>query len=203
MREVPLHGKKAAGRVALVDDADYELVMQYRWRVHEAIPGPGRRLDGPYAVTNLPRVNGKKPALRMHVLITGIRTGIDHENHNGLDNQRHNLRRATRAENGQNRLPNLGHTSQYRGVCWYRLGGKWQARIKVDGRERHLGYFEDEEDAADAYDTAALAAWGSFAYLNNADRAAVPVPPRRFDAQAYVRFVLAGGSPLDYEAVGA
>jgi len=83
MKTVPLHGKKAAGRVARVNDEDYDLVMQYRWRVHDPDPRPGRRRNGPYAVTSV----GRSGVLRMHCLIMGV-NGVDHRDHDGLNNQR-------------------------------------------------------------------------------------------------------------------
>jgi hypothetical protein len=164
MRTIPLGGKRAAGRVALVDDDDYDLVMQYRWHVREYWR-PGRvRPMGPYAMTNVRR-DGRRVTLFMHNLIMGS-TGIDHESGNGLDNQRSNLRPATHDQNMHNRRPNLGHSSQYKGVTWRRNSGKWHARITLDGKRRSLGYFAGEEDAARAYDVAALASFGEFARPN-------------------------------------
>src|SRR5258708_9050696 len=64
MRTVPLHGKKAAGRVAVVDDEDYELVSPYRWHVLEN-PRPGR-INGPYAAAGHSHV-------LMHNLILGVK----------------------------------------------------------------------------------------------------------------------------------
>jgi hypothetical protein len=48
-----------------------------------------------------------------------------------------------------------GGTSHFKGVCWYKRDSKWQARIMIDGKQAHLGYFDDEEEAASAYDMAA------------------------------------------------
>jgi hypothetical protein len=62
-----------------------------------------------------------------------------------------------------NSLPR-GGISRYKGVS--RNREKWQARIKVDGKQSHLGIFTDEEDAARAYDAAARELFGEFAYLN-------------------------------------
>src|SRR5258708_31485541 len=68
MKTVPLHGKKAAGRVALIDDEDYALVSQYRWNVSQA-SRPGRDA-GPYAAAT--RILGsRRVSVRMHQLITG------------------------------------------------------------------------------------------------------------------------------------
>lgn len=163
---VPLHGKKAAGRVALVDDEDYDLVMQHRWRVYER-KRPGKRPQGPYAVTSVVR-NGSNCSLQMHVLIMGQR-GIDHINHNGLDNQRHNLRLANHSQNNQNQQPPLGFTSQYKGVYLRKKSGLWHAVIKLDGRSRHIGDFASEAEAAYAYDAAARELFGEFACPNFQD----------------------------------
>lgn len=159
MRTVPLGGKKAAGRVAVVDDEDYDLVMQYRWWAWERAQGE-RRPYGPYA-------QGGPAGHRvyMHTLITGY-ARTDHVNHNGLDNRRSNLRDASVAQNNHNQRPRRTGSSSYKGVTWHRGAHKWQASIKVDGRTTYLGLFASEKDAALAYDQAALRAYGEYAFIN-------------------------------------
>jgi hypothetical protein len=158
MIEIPLHGAKAAGRVALIDDDDLPLIEQYRWFVWE-VPTKGY---GPYPVAHIG--SGRSaPTMLMHQLLTGHRL-TDHENHDGLDNRRANLRPATRRQNLHNQRPVRGGTSQYKGVS--RRGNRWRARIKVNGQEIALGYFSAETDAARAYDTAAVEHFGEFACLN-------------------------------------
>ena len=166
MRTVALSGRIARGRVALVDDEDYELVSQRTWHVVEQIRRPGRRPAGPYARTGIYHpADRRTTTLAMHVLITGIRTGIDHVNGDGLDNQRHNLRPAGQSLNTANMRPYAVSTSsRFKGVRRHKEG-KWEARIRV-GRPIYLGLFSDEEDAARAYDAAAIAAWGEFARPN-------------------------------------
>lgn len=168
--EVPLYGKWARGRVALVDVEDFDLVMQYRWSVMEAVRGRGR--SGPYAVTSsICDANGKQRTTRMHVLIMG-QLWIDHVNGDGLDNRRSNLRPATVAQNNRNRRPTVGTSSQFKGVRWYPPREKWNARIGHNGKLRHLGYFEDEIEAAKAYDEAARLLFGEYARPNFPDRPA-------------------------------
>ena len=164
MKTVPLHGKVAAGRVTLVDDEDYELVMQYRWNVKEEVRNG--LPHGPYAVTSY-RVAGKIHILLMHKLITGW-PRTDHVDHDGLNNQRSNLRPATNAQNQQNSRSGSG-TSRYKGVCWAKRERKWRAVIRPDGVQRYLGYFDVEEDAARAYDAAALEIYGEYACVNFPD----------------------------------
>lgn len=161
MKTVPLGGKKAAGRVALVDDEDYDLVMQYRWHVLEYRRQDGR-IDGPYAQTKTRR-DGREVGISMHKLITGW-SMTDHRNGDGLDNQRSNLRPATKAQNSHNQRPQAGKSSRYKGVCWNRKAKKWVAGIRVRGKYRYLGAFASEEDAARAYTEAALAIQGEYAY---------------------------------------
>lgn len=168
MKTVLLHGKKAADRVALVDDEDYDLVMQYRWRISERIHKPARRPDGPYALTQVTR-NHWQTVILMHNLIMGAK-GIDHIDHDGLNNQRYNLRPADLSQNQANRRPTLTGTSPYKGVSWSRQRRLWHAAITVRGSRRHLGEFSNEENAALAYNAAALEAFGSYACLNEIPR---------------------------------
>lgn len=162
MKTVPLGGKLAAGRLALVDDADYELISQYRWHIFET---PRKwRTSGPYARTKPWKTSG----FFMHTLITGWQR-VDHIDHDGLNNQRSNLRPATTGQNAANGRPRRNPSaSPYKGVfraprCPRR---PWFAYIRADGVSDFLGNFATEEEAARAYDAAALAVWGEYAYLN-------------------------------------
>jgi hypothetical protein len=128
MMKVPLSGRRGAGLVALVDDADFELVSDRYWNLHSA----------GYAVT--------RGSIYMHILIMGTK-GIDHRDGNKLNNQRGNLRVASHAENHQNRHYGYG-ASQHRGVTFQRRAGKWQAQVKLNGKIHYLGLYTDEEDAA-------------------------------------------------------
>lgn len=163
MKTVPLHGRKAAGRVALVDDGDYDLVSGYRWRIHEQ-KQPNGTAWGPYARTDGHR-DGRRVIILMHQLITGY-PKTDHRNGDGLDNQRHNLRPTTTAQNNHNQQPCRGHSSHFKGVTWNKKVSKWQAQIKVSGKSRYLGVFASEEDAARAYVEAALAIQGEYAFAS-------------------------------------
>jgi hypothetical protein len=91
---------------------------------------------------------------------------VDHKNRNGIDNRRPNLRLATESQNCMNRQKQRVTSSKYKGVSWVRSSGKWKAAIQVDKKNLHLGYFEDEEEAARAYDAAARKYQGEFAYQN-------------------------------------
>lgn len=94
----------------------------------------------------------------------------DHINHNGLDNRKANLRLATHRQNLCNRRNTaLKAASRYRGVSLHKNTKRWTARIKVYGKTKYLGLFDDEIDAAKAYDAAARRFHGVFASLNFPD----------------------------------
>jgi hypothetical protein len=96
--------------------------------------------------------------------------GVDHINHDGLDNRRANLRLATPSQNLGNKRPQRGGSSPYKGVSlqtsWHPIGRPWKASIDIDGRTKSIGYFATEVEAANAYDEAAIAKWGDFALTN-------------------------------------
>jgi hypothetical protein len=160
----------------MVDLESVDLVMRYRWYVHERIE-PGKRPTGPYAVTTW-KSGGRGHSTFMHTLITGFAL-VDHEDHNGLNNRRSNLRDATVSQNAQNQRGKLGATSQYKGV--FLMNGRWRAAIKPAGgvKLRYLGFFPDELTAAYAYDHAARALFGPFACTNFEEEQAVAVLAQR------------------------
>lgn len=153
--EIPL----SQGQIALIDDDDFELVSQYIWYA-----GWNPNTKSFYACTNIRKLDGKYTILHMHKLITGFRI-TNPKNHDTLDNRRENLRDASASQNQGNMRPR-GGSSQYKGVSWRKKSKKWTAQIQINKKLKHLGYFTEELEAAKAYDTAALQAWGEFAYLN-------------------------------------
>jgi HNH endonuclease/AP2 domain len=91
---------------------------------------------------------------------------VDHINGNGLDCRRDNLRLATCSQNSANRLGWRKSSSKYKGVTFSKQRKDWQAKITVNGKTIHLGYFKNEEDAGKAYDKQALIEFGEYAKLN-------------------------------------
>ena len=114
-------------------------------------------------------VGTKKVKIKMHreILKPPRCLFVDHINHNGLDNRKANLRFATRTQNNWNRIHHKQNSSsRYKGVAWHKHTKMWAARIGVNGRRIALGYFDNQIDAAKAYDKAAKKHHGEFAVLN-------------------------------------
>lgn len=156
MKEIQL----SRGKVALVDDEDFELLNQYKWYAQK-----GHKTF--YATTSR--------GILMHRLILGLNetnTYCDHEDYNGLNNQKSNLRIATNSQNSINSRKRENTTSKYKGVWLTKSKYKdkaylyWQARVNKDKKVFHLGYFKDEQEAALAYNKKAFELFGEFANLN-------------------------------------
>lgn len=154
VREIPL----SKGRVALVDAADFDWLSQWKWHFGHA-----------YAERSQ-KVGAIKRTIYMHREIMRTPDGMftDHISGAKLDNRRANLRVGSWTENLRNVGKPRSNTSGYKGV--YRRVRSWgvrfQAHICVDYRKLHLGYHDTPEDAARAYDAAALIHHGEFARLN-------------------------------------
>ncbi len=157
-KDIPL----TQGYVAIVDDGDYQELAQYKWYAHRVTGGDF------YAVRNTPTINGKRLKVKMHRQILGAMPTeqVDHRSHDTLDNRRANIRKCTRSQNQANREKKRGCASRHKGVTRRKDSTRWRARIKHQGRWHRLGTFDDERDAARAYNVAALEYFGEFAFLN-------------------------------------
>ena len=154
MKKIPL----TKGAVALVDDADHQLVSGHSWQ-----------LCGGYARTSW-RVQGKTSDTYMHRLIMGLEWGdmnqVDHINRNRLDNRRANLRLCTETENHRNTGKRSHNTSGYLGVTWCKMTQRWRAQIHHQRKNIHIGRYDDPVEAAAAYDRTAKDLHGEFATVN-------------------------------------
>lgn len=146
------------GRFIIVDDEDYEYLMQWKWHYH----------NGGYAARCI-RNKGNKKTILMHREILGLKKGEigDHINHNGLDNRRENLRKCTYSQNNMNRSKNKLSNGIYKGITLHKPSKLWTAKIKHNSKTKSLGYFKTQKDAAKAYNKAAKNMFGAFAVLNN------------------------------------
>jgi hypothetical protein len=154
-KEIPL----TQGKTAIVDDADYDWINQWKWIAHR----DGKKW---YADRTENGLLGPK-TIKMHRLILGNTSKeTDHINGNGLDNRRSNLRECSTSENQRNKSKRDSNTSGYKGVSFNKFAKKFHAQIRVNGRRIHLGYFRTAEEAAIAYDDAAKIYHGNFANVN-------------------------------------
>ena len=159
------------GKTAIVDEADFEWLSQWKWYFWKGRNGNG------YAIRkdNLGIVDGirKWDIFRMHRVIMSAPSNmqVDHINVNPLDNRRENLRLCTHRENTYNKKKSRG-SSKYKGVSWKRDNNKWQAAIRCGLETHYLGLFSSQESAAAAYNEAAIKYFGEFAGLNEVRNAA-------------------------------
>ncbi len=162
MREIPL----TQGKVALVDDVDYDWLNRFKWCAHQNKNGLW------YAHREMRIGVGRKNRLTvsMHCEILGLKFGDkrqgDHQNHNGLDNRRANIRICTQGQNNCNARKSKLKTSCFRGVSWDTISKKWRSRISVNNKTIFLGRFLSEELAALAHDFAAVRFHREFAIFN-------------------------------------
>jgi len=150
-KKLPKEIKLTCGESALVDEDDYDRLVKWKW----CLGGWGKYL---YAISCM-----KGKCISMHRFIMNTPKGlvVDHLDHNGLNNQKENLRNCTQAQNTQNM-----NRSKYRGVSWKKSEHKFVSKIGVNRKCIHLGYFSIPEEAARAYNVAALKYFGEGARLN-------------------------------------
>lgn len=143
------------GKYALVDEEDYDRVMQYRWC---------------YTKTGYAHHN-KLGRMHRFIMNTPDDMDTDHIDRDKLNNRKSNLRICNRSENSCNSIGVANSTSKYKGVCWVSSKNKWMAQITHKGKRKFKGYYQRERDAAKAYDEAAIKYHGEFALIN------FPQPP--------------------------
>jgi hypothetical protein len=157
MKEITL----TQGKVAMVDGGDFEYLNQFKWYA---------RKNGCcyYALRHLYGKYGKP--ITMHFEIMGQPPkGMlqDHKDGNGLNNQKGNLRFCTVAQNQWNSAKQKDNQSGYKGVHLAKGRRKWTAQIMVNGEKKYLGRFHTPQEAAIAFNEAALKYHGEFARLNH------------------------------------
>lgn len=147
MKQIPL----TQGKVALMDDDIYEAIGHLKWYAH-------KEGNTYYVVRSIRGDDGKQHNLPIHHCVMGFPLGnneIDHRDGNGLNNQRSNLRIATRRKNQQDRQRH--RKGKLSGASFIKIKYKnkvysyWQAHIRINGKRKSLGYFKTEQEAHEAY----------------------------------------------------
>jgi hypothetical protein len=165
MKEIPL----TKGKVAIVDDDDYEYLRQFKWYYADRYAARGQWIG------DIRYSNGKQKlkTIRMHRVIMNTPGGMetDHINGNKLDNRKENLRICTGVQNRRNRVKYKNNSIGYKGVFIKKKHKNKTfesicAQICVNKKIIHLGTFKTPEEAAKAYNEAAIKYYGEFAQLN-------------------------------------
>lgn len=150
------------GKIALVDDEDFDYLSSFRWHAIQCKHSP----DLWYAVHQ--ESKPKRRRISMHSLLMPHRDGhvVDHVSGDGLDNRRSNLRYATPKENMQNQKRHSDSKSPYKGIWRAPRCDRWGVQIYHNKKRHYLGLFKDPVDAARVYDFVARQVFGPFARLN-------------------------------------
>lgn len=145
------------GKVALVDDEDYERLSSNKW--YCSAYGYAVRTE---------RASEKRITHWMHREVLECPQGmeVDHINGNKLDNRKVNLRICSRKENCKNVSKSKINSSGYKGVSFHKQRNKFRAYITIENKQKWLGYYETALEAAIAYNSAALEYYKEFAKLN-------------------------------------
>lgn len=141
------------GRFAIVDDEDFDFLMQWHWCTTH------------YGYACRSSVHGET---MMHRLIMKSPKGFDtdHIDGNPLNNQKSNLRICSHRDNIRWASGQRNSSSRFKGVTFDKQTNKWRASIKIDGKYIGIMRCDSEEDAARAYDAKAHELFGNFARLN-------------------------------------
>jgi hypothetical protein len=160
MKEIQL----TQGKVALVDDEDFEYLKQFKWYANN--------LKGKFYAVRSEWINKEyKGCLLMHRVIMNPTKGlvVDHINGDTLNNQKNNLRNCTHADNIKNQKLSISNKTGFRGVSWHKNNKVYESRIRSNNISYHIGSFNNPIDAAKAYNECAIKFHGEFANLNKID----------------------------------
>lgn len=152
----------SSGETFIIDREDYDKIKDLKWTSYSSY-----RKSKKYLRSHTFK-NGVNKTHLLHRIVTDAPKGmeVDHINGDTFDNRKANLRVCTHAENVRNSKPNNRNTSGYKGVRFYKRNKKWGAAIRSNEKRLFLGLHSTKEDAARAYNLAAIKYFGDYAWLN-------------------------------------
>lgn len=163
--------KLSKGYKAVVDNNDKKKPWLYKWTAEVKL-----HLDGTvrtvYAYRHIIR-DGKRTTQYLHRFLLGVsdpKVEVDHQDCDGLNNKRKNLRTACRQQQSRNSSKCKGTSSQYKGVYKRTDCKGWVAQTKISGKKVHIGSFSSEEFAKVAYDNFVVSNYGEFARPNGGNK---------------------------------
>ncbi|MGH1233063.1 AP2/ERF family transcription factor [Bacillus toyonensis] len=155
VKEIPLQD----GSIALVDDEDYERINQFNWVI--------RWMNNSSVSIISAAIDSESIQLNRFILnIKNNEIPIKFLNNNRLDFRKENLVLTNRKSISRSTKARRGSTSKYKGVSYEKQTKKWIAKISVNGKDKNLGRYLNEDDAAKAYNEAAICFYGEDCYLN-------------------------------------
>ena len=148
---------KIKGYNVIVDDDVVPLIRARTWHIAD-------RKRGIYFATSVKHPDGKSHDIKLHRFIMSAppESVVDHIDGNWLDCRRQNLRICTNAENSRNAPRKKTNTTGFKGVSYASKRGKYRASIYINGKYKHLGYFDTPEAASSVYKEAAKKLFGEF-----------------------------------------
>lgn len=161
MGALVIKSKKFGEKTVLFDDEDYNIVTQYKtWILH-------KRNDTFYVYAQI-NCKSKRMKIYMHRLVMHFpeRKDVDHKDGDGLNNQKLNLRAATRSQNLSNQKIRPKNTTGFKGVNFDRRTNNYFALLLVNRKRKTKCGFTNPIDAAKAYNELAAKHFGEFANLN-------------------------------------
>ncbi|QQS10247.1 MAG: hypothetical protein IPK69_06405 [Phycisphaerales bacterium] len=195
---------------ALIDEADLPIVQGKKWNyAARSRAGQDNGVVFQAGADDAPRRQLRRLILALDGESAAIR--VHHANGNPLDCRRANLVISNPEQSARGAYKILRRcgrptTSRYKGVCWNERVGAWTAQIRVADVNSRLGHFDDEAEAAMAYDEAAREVWGDEARVNFPEpgekpSAAAPVSPADLWTRAGGSAARMPGQPTDFDVV--
>ena len=160
VKEIPLQN----GMVALVDDEDFQRVNKHQWT---------------YCVSS-DRIrvtiwNENKVILTRFILgIDEKDVVISFKDKNNFNCQKDNLIKMDRSSASIRNRGQRGKTSKYKGVSFCKQTSKYKAQIQFRGKQKNLGRYNTEEEAAKVYNAHAIELFGELAFLNVIGKSSEP-----------------------------